>query len=205
MITFALCVMTSYTFYQCSFQQSYYFKYLFNIFSWLMVYVSSTIIVIYAAEQVTQEVSIGSREWWNKKKMWNQCRKRTNRKSISLQGKATFHVVHEIINYCTEVDITLCVCYPKAFNLLYDHDQSLFASYFIHLEHWIESISISSIWILFFLFKAVPVGPANRAPLSNRILRIVRIQLGLTFQCECYIAWKIIKMFILNQIVPFFR
>lgn len=147
--------------------------------------------------------------------MWNQCRKRTNRKSISLQGKATFHVVHEIINYCTEVDITLCVCYPKAFNLLYDHDQSLFASYFIHLEHWIESISISSIWIhqrfcnlltrriLFFLFKAVPVGPANRAPLSNRILRIVRIQLGLTFQCECYIAWKIIKMLILNQIAFF--
>lgn len=78
-------------------------KLLFQVFVQYVFVVHSVYIIHYTSYLYSGTNDSGSR-------YLHSCRKPSNRKFILLQGKATFHVVHEIINYCTDSDLTLSVC-----------------------------------------------------------------------------------------------
>lgn len=121
MATFGLSVMTFYTFYRCYFQKFEVHKnHLLSMFEWFILYLLFTLIVVYAAVQVTREVSVYFKIvqitlklfsiWVFHKKMLKIQYSNRFIHFISLQGKATFHIAHEIINESAEIDINLSVC-----------------------------------------------------------------------------------------------
>lgn len=99
--TFGLSVLAFYAFYRYNFQQNEFYKqHLYGMLEWFSVYLVSALVVIYMANLVAKEVSIPISPLPGLLLIANYiC-------SLHLQGKATFQVVHSIINCCTDKDIT---------------------------------------------------------------------------------------------------